>query len=210
MKKRHTINTDDFDEHGLLRDGHRYRVPMTLRDSKPKPTQHLHDGHGNQIGHRPGWVVATNPLNVAQRQQAHDAYLDELTNAWRGDAVGEGPEGSVCTVKGAAYPALFGSPGHIKNGVCVPDQLAADARAKPDPEEDPDDDDEDDKDEDDDDNEVRDTRRRRRFRQYDPQGRQRSVTEEDTAKRMRDHQANMQRLYNDRDYELTQAWRNPR
>jgi hypothetical protein len=65
--------------------------------------------------------------------------------------------------------------------------------------------------EDEDDDEERSSpRRRRRFTQYDPQGRQRSVTEEDTAKRMRDHQANMERIYQDRDYQLTQAWRNPR
>jgi hypothetical protein len=30
------------------------------------------------------------------------------------------------------------------------------------------------------------------------------------AQRMRDHQANMERIYQDQDYELTQAWRNPR
>jgi hypothetical protein len=33
----------------------------------------------------------------------------QLQDAYKGDAVGEGKEGDVCTVKGAAYSAYFGS-----------------------------------------------------------------------------------------------------
>jgi hypothetical protein len=206
--KRHT-SADDFEMIAgkkCLKDQRTYRAGLTMMDAAPKT--HLHDGHGNPVGHRPGFAIATNPTNVAQRQAAYDAYSRDLETAWRGDAVGEGKEGDSCTVKGAAYAAYIGSPGHIKNGVCVPDQLAADARPKADPEDDPDDEG------DDDDNEVRDTRRRRRWTERDPAGRERgSLTEEDSrgvAQRMRDHQANMERIYQDQDYELTQAWRNPR
>jgi hypothetical protein len=36
--KRRLITDDDaFDENGLLRDGHRARVPVTLRDGLPNP-----------------------------------------------------------------------------------------------------------------------------------------------------------------------------
>ncbi len=47
-----------------LKDGRRYRSSMRAMDAVPKTN--LHDGHGGVVGHRPGYVVATNQSNVAR------------------------------------------------------------------------------------------------------------------------------------------------
>lgn len=90
----------------------------------------LHDGRGGTPGHRPGFVMIDSVEARDQKDVARVLWLDELTNAWRkgptSDASGpEGPEGAVCTVRNGDYPLDFGSPGHIKNGICVPDRVSA-------------------------------------------------------------------------------------
>jgi hypothetical protein len=80
------LTDDDFDENGILKDGHSYRVPLMMRDSAGGSAR-LHDGRGNAVGHKPGYILsdATNDA----RQQARDAYEHDLTTAWRGSD-GEG------------------------------------------------------------------------------------------------------------------------
>jgi hypothetical protein len=77
--------------------------------------------------HRPGHRFASADggvrVTVADvREQAYRSYEDAMSSAWKRTADAEGAEGAACTVKNSAYPRSFGSAGHIKNGVCVPDQ----------------------------------------------------------------------------------------
>jgi hypothetical protein len=92
MQKR---NDDDDDP--ILRDGERMRVPMTMVDSWQRemtehfrrPRARLHDGRGNPVGQRPGFVVS-DAITSEERQRIHDAYEayeDELTTAWKRGAV---------------------------------------------------------------------------------------------------------------------------
>jgi hypothetical protein len=78
----------------------------------------------------------------AGRERAYNDYDNrQLQDCYKGDAVGEGPEGSECTIKNAKYAAYFSGPGRIVGGICTPLELLssnADARAK-----EPDDDDDD-------------------------------------------------------------------
>ena len=43
----------------------------------------LHDGHGNPVGHRPGYVIDSS-VNRSAITEAYRQYEDEITNAWRG------------------------------------------------------------------------------------------------------------------------------
>ena len=84
---------DAFDEHGLLRERHKTRVPLAMRDALT-PLQReiatkrarITDGTGNAdelAFSRPGWrMLADASVNDA-RETAYAEYLDDLTNAWR-------------------------------------------------------------------------------------------------------------------------------
>ena len=91
---------DDFDENGVLRDGHSVRVPMMMRDGmtplQRAVAQHslamrLHDGRGGPIGHKPGFVYSTDASLNDAKERAYAAYDAELRDAykhpqgWRGD-----------------------------------------------------------------------------------------------------------------------------
>ena len=87
---------DAFDENGLLRDGHKTRVPLTMRDAMT-PLQReiatkrarVTDGNGNCdefAFSRPGWrILADASVNDARaaREAAYQEYVDYITNAWR-------------------------------------------------------------------------------------------------------------------------------
>jgi hypothetical protein len=121
MKQRY-IDDDDspFDRNGVLKDGHTATVSMMMRDSQRVIDASLH---------RPGFRLGDADMRDA-KQKARDAYERDLVNAWR-DGGSEGAEGSICTVQNDTYPERFGSPGHIKNGICTPDdELQSDARRK--------------------------------------------------------------------------------
>jgi hypothetical protein len=89
---RHQRRIDDeddaFDENGVLKDGHRVRVPLMMMDGMQRDVRdhvRIHDGHGNRdiVGHRPGFLVSDARANDA-RAETYDAYNRELVNAWRG------------------------------------------------------------------------------------------------------------------------------
>jgi hypothetical protein len=93
MKRRYRESYDD----DLLHDGQRLRVPMFAADSMQRgASPHLprvHDGTGDSgfAMHRPGFRVTDTPPSE-ELQRAHDAYVQDLTTAWRR---GVGKEGTV-------------------------------------------------------------------------------------------------------------------
>jgi len=143
------VTDDDFDENGLLKDGHTYRVPMRMADSNS--TRRTLDA----ALHRPGFRAATALDDAAladardAREQAYRDYDERVSTAWidsaddtfdrtmrvlerlqdAADDTGEGSvEGASCTVKNDTYKNDFGAPGHLrrdaKSGklICVPDK----------------------------------------------------------------------------------------
>ena len=128
MRQHRRLEDDDdspFDKRGVLKDGRSIRTPMFLMDATQRAiATHLHDGHGNRdlVGHRPGHVVSDASDANDARDAAYRLYDEQLTNAWRTGGV-EGREGAVCTVRNGEYPEHFGAPGHIRDGVCTPDEL---------------------------------------------------------------------------------------
>jgi hypothetical protein len=132
MKKNKRDNNDAFDEHGMLRDGRSLRVSMQMRDSLQRRTptgSRVTDGSDNPSAlNKPGYRVIGDTAARDAKAAALRDYESDLTTAWRkpicdddnGYGV-EGAEGTVCTVKNESYPGSFGSPGHIVNGICVPD-----------------------------------------------------------------------------------------
>jgi hypothetical protein len=129
MRQHRRLEDDDdspFDKRGVLKDGRSIRTPMFLMDTTQRAiATHLHDGHGNRdlVGHRPGHVVSDASNANDARDAAYRLYDEQLTNAWRTGGVEgrEGAENSICTVRNAQYPRAQGAPGHVRNGICVPD-----------------------------------------------------------------------------------------
>jgi hypothetical protein len=149
---RHRQHEDEaFDKRGLLRDGQRLRVAMSMMDSLDpiqKAVAHdgirVTDGQGGSIGlHRPGFRITANDARTTHyqpRDKAYEDYQRDLVDAYKtpvgfgGDPTitGFGERGSVgqragdvCTIDGKA--------GHLKmvNGAlqCVPNRAdAADSR----------------------------------------------------------------------------------
>ena len=84
---------DAFDENGLLRDRHKTRVPLAMRDAltplqreiatiRPRIT----DGSGNCdefAFSRPGYRILADASVKDDRDAAYAEYLDYITNAWR-------------------------------------------------------------------------------------------------------------------------------
>jgi hypothetical protein len=138
------LEDDPFDERGVLKDGRTFHIRFT--DSALSPLQravaeHFSDswrgaarvtdasGQGGLALHKPGWRRLNDDVGDAAKEEAYQARDAWLVNAWRGSDAGEGAEGAACTVRNAQYPRDFGAPGHIKNGVCVPDKPRSRATA---------------------------------------------------------------------------------
>jgi hypothetical protein len=113
----------------ILKDGRRTHFRMT--DAQ---TLDLHDGRGGLVGHRPGFVVATDAASLNDaKAKAYDEVEARMTSAWRNPLTGSGSQtpvgaqpGDLCTCRGVEYPNDFGAPGHLQERdgrlVCVPDQ----------------------------------------------------------------------------------------
>lgn len=122
-------NDDAFDENGLLKDGQRSRVRMTMRDSRGVL------GNVNRPGYRLPQINDRQPT-----RDAHAAYEQELRDAWKNpvrDDSGAGSDdfiggqiGDTCTVRGGDFPDAFGNPGTLQlvNGqlTCVPNDYDPD------------------------------------------------------------------------------------
>ncbi len=84
MTKRHD-DDDNFEltPNGtrILRDGGRVRV--SLMDGQ---AVRLHDGRGNPVGHRPGFVISGTVFNRDERERAYADYERDLVAAYRTDA----------------------------------------------------------------------------------------------------------------------------
>ena len=83
---------DDFDERGILKDGHKIRVSLMMRDGmsplQRAVAQHsvamrLHDGFGGPVGHKPGYVFSTDASLNDARELAYAAYDAELRDAYK-------------------------------------------------------------------------------------------------------------------------------
>ena len=77
---------DAFDENGVLKDGHSYRVPMKMLDSLQKEI-HDHTAAFRKVRiidaplHQPGFVRTSRP--VAERHAIFDGYDVRVSNAWK-------------------------------------------------------------------------------------------------------------------------------
>ncbi len=184
-----------LDHRGILKDGITQRVRLTMRDGKPNPaltdlqrsvaSRHVTDATGSSSFNRPGFRVTTDAALRDAREAAYRDYDDALVNStyktppgFGGDPriTGQGEhgqrgqrEGDACTCRNAEYPEYTGAPGHIRNGVCVPDEFAEAS----------------------DDEEIE----------------RRTSDHRSISQLMRDHRANMERIYAERDRELAEAWR---
>jgi len=133
---------DAFDDRGVLKNGITVSVPKALRDSLSdtqraavKRAARVTDGFGNPAGRRPGHAFAAKDQKARDmKRKLYDAYDFSVSNRWRNQDAnpdldeffasnGDFVEGAVCTVSGAEYPGDYGSPGHIRGGVCVPDRI---------------------------------------------------------------------------------------
>jgi hypothetical protein len=79
------------------------------------------DAAGTTVGlHRPGFRVTDAKDARAAVEEACRLRDEDDRNAWRTGGR-EGSENSICTVRNAQFPRAQGAPGHIRNGICVPD-----------------------------------------------------------------------------------------
>jgi hypothetical protein len=143
-KRRVLADDDAFDENGLLRDGHRARVPVHLRDALPDPPLRRRGldsaEHAALNSCRPGFRYAVDTESMRERRQwladEYVSYNFELSNAWKNPPKGlgrladgngrfgsTGVEGDVCTVRDGGVNE--GAPGHLRRVggrlVCVAD-----------------------------------------------------------------------------------------
>jgi hypothetical protein len=134
--RRHIADFDDddpdapFDSRGILKDGHRVRVPTTMRDAASVGRHALSDAERTALrGCQPGFRYAADTDTMRERRQwAADAYTShefELVNSWRNPPLGlgrraegngrfgtQGVEGDVCTVRDGGVNE--GAPGHLR------------------------------------------------------------------------------------------------
>jgi hypothetical protein len=107
MRKHIHTNNDDFDEKGLLKDGHTYRAKLTMMDGlsardrriaaaidarhNARNQMRVTDATGDPMGlHRPGWRVPAQDARPLADHVVTDAvanarrqYVTDLENAWR-------------------------------------------------------------------------------------------------------------------------------
>lgn len=80
---RYTIEDDPFDENGVLKDGRSARVSlMDAMSAREHQRPHLHDGRGNPVGHRPGFLVSDASVRD-EREQAYADYEADLVVAYK-------------------------------------------------------------------------------------------------------------------------------
>ena len=92
MRQHRRLEDDDdspFDKRGVLKDGRSIRTPMYLMDATQRGVrehfQQVTDGSGDSAGlHRPGPRYIADAAMRDAKQAAYDAYLHDVTNAWRG------------------------------------------------------------------------------------------------------------------------------
>ena len=103
--RRHQHDDEAFDERGVLRDGQRLRVPLTLMDgidpmqqAVARESLRVTDGQGGVAGlHRPGFrIFATDATSEAMRARdaAYRDYEQSLTTAYK-NPVGFGGDPSI-------------------------------------------------------------------------------------------------------------------
>lgn len=106
----------------VLKDHQTMRVPMRMADAAPR-TLDLHDGRGNPVGNRPGYIVATDRTIYQDKQRAYDEYDAEMAEAYKNSPTGAGSREFV----GQREGDINGAPGHLRRDktgqlVCRPDR----------------------------------------------------------------------------------------
>ena len=129
MRQHRRLDDDDdspFDARGVIKDGRSLRVPLFAMDSMD-PVQRaiaqsrITDAAGTTAGlHRPGFRVTDAKDARAAVEEAYRLRDEDDRNAWRTSGR-EGAENRIGTVRNAQYPRAQGAPGHVRNGICVPD-----------------------------------------------------------------------------------------
>jgi hypothetical protein len=89
-----------LDERGCVKDGFGLRTPMQFMDSMQREiattrSTRLHDGQGGPVGHKPGFVYASDASVYAARDEARAEYMKNLSDAWCRD---QRPPGASTTV----------------------------------------------------------------------------------------------------------------
>jgi hypothetical protein len=120
MRQQHQHN--DEDDHGVLKDGQRLRVPMYAMDSVQKAIARealrVTDGSGGTQGlHRPGFRIPTTDADDDAVCAAHADYQRELCDSWK-KPVGFGGDPSIT---GAGE---HGQQGSREGDPCMRDGLA--------------------------------------------------------------------------------------
>ena len=120
--RRRTIDDEESDE--VLRDQEVLHVPMYAMDGV-----RFHDGRGNAVGHRPGFIVDAAAGRAARRaiEDAHADYEKSQAEAWKGPPTGAGSQepretrsvGDRCLVQGRDGHLYEADDGSL---VCVPDE----------------------------------------------------------------------------------------
>ena len=86
MTRRVLEDDDAFDEHGLLKDGHRFTVPMMACDSVQRERD---AGHGNVAirhsgdGARPGFITLADTSMYDAAELARAEAIRDMCDAWR-------------------------------------------------------------------------------------------------------------------------------
>lgn len=78
----HWIKPLEDEEADVLRDGHRMRVPLMMRDHADDNGQDAYEQRISDAWKNPSDVVASRPVVADEDSQA--AYERRITNAWKG------------------------------------------------------------------------------------------------------------------------------
>lgn len=115
-------NDDGFDANGVLRDRHRYHVPMKMMDAADLPK--VGDADGGSLA-QPGFTCRDDATDATAlvRQVLYDTYDKEISEQWKNQPGGVTSHrfvgarvGDLCTVRsGGGSFGLGGAAGHLRS-----------------------------------------------------------------------------------------------
>ena len=100
------VDDDALDENGVLRDGHRMRVPLRFRDSARRTTATLRFADGRtdvSVGSRPGFVIDASGLIVTNNHVVEGAESIEVhfqdSTILKAELVGRDPKTDLAVIR---------------------------------------------------------------------------------------------------------------